>query len=125
MRAINNTFHYPLASSSHAAAEPDFPFPFPTKFAQDLGASDGDVCRVGTAKPKVWIQGFRCVHTDHCRWLQYLREYLDVVEHEILARRVSVAFYNDGFSVLETRESDVVPARLSPVCQLPISSLDW
>lgn len=99
-------------------------FPFLPN-CHDLGTSEGNVCRVGTTKSKVGIQGFRCVHTDHCRWLQQLRKYLDVVEHKILTGCVSVAFHKDGFSVLETRKSNVVPARLFLICQLPFSSLDW
>lgn len=76
-----------------------------------------DKCPISTGHPKARVQCFRGVYANCGRWRLVLREKLNVSESKVLARRLGVAFDDDGLCVLDIWETGVVPARLAAQSQ--------
>ena len=67
---------------------------------------------IAAVKAQIRIQVRLGVHADDRRRLHALRNHLDIAQFEVLARRLRVAFEDDGFGVGEVGQADVVPAWL-------------
>lgn len=68
---------------------------------------------VRTVESKFRIQCRRRIEADHRRRYHRLREHLDIAGHEVGAGRVSIAFNNDCLRVLQIRQPDIIPTRLT------------